>query len=56
MVLESGFEMYLPKPVDPDELVAAVAESRAPREALTSSALEAGQITLSQGEQGEGVA
>lgn len=26
MVLESGFEMYLPKPVDPAELVAAVAE------------------------------
>jgi CheY-like chemotaxis protein len=26
MVLESGFEMYLPKPVDPDELVAAVAD------------------------------
>ncbi len=25
MVLESGFEMYLPKPVDPAELVAAVA-------------------------------
>jgi DNA-binding response OmpR family regulator len=25
MVLESGFEIYLPKPVDPDELVAAVA-------------------------------
>ncbi len=26
MVRESGFEMYLPKPVDPDELVAAVAD------------------------------
>jgi CheY-like chemotaxis protein len=25
MVLDSGFEIYLPKPVDPDELVAAVA-------------------------------
>ena len=26
MVLESGFEMYLPKPVEPSELVAAVAD------------------------------
>jgi CheY-like chemotaxis protein len=26
MVRESGFEMYLPKPVEPDELVAAVAD------------------------------
>ncbi len=34
MVLESGFEMYLPKPVDPAELVAAVAGLARRSEAL----------------------